>query len=82
MKFPVLASSMEIKIGNDHVTAILKERWDMCQQIARYAWNMGLKVDPFIVNRHYKWFKLWYAGGMATGHLIGRTGVRFRGDKK
>lgn len=54
------------------------ERWQMCHTIARNAWNSGLDVDPYRVNRHYAWFKLWYAGGLATGHLMHRTGVRFR----
>lgn len=73
-----LSKSMDVKIGNDFVSTLLRDRWEMCHTIARSAWHKGLKVDPFIVNRHYKWFKLWYAGGLATGHLMGRTGVRFR----
>ena len=73
--------SMDIKIGNDMVSELLRERWELCHKIARHAWSKGLSVDPFIVNRHLKWFKLWYAGGLATGHLMGRTGVRFRQRK-
>ena len=54
------------------------ERWQRCHTIAREAWSKGLNVTPMCVNRHYRWFKLWYSGGLATGHLMKATGIKQR----
>lgn len=59
----------------------LIERWQMCHTIARHAYAKGLNVTPMGVNKSYRWFKLWHAGGLATGYLMNATGVRFRGQQ-
>ena len=56
----------------------LDDRKDMCEVIARSARDAGLDSDWTTVNRHYRWFCLWYYGGLATGHLIHRTGVKYK----
>lgn len=44
-------------------------------QINSYARGKGLDTTTAIVARHLQWFERWYAGGIATGYLIKRTGV-------
>jgi hypothetical protein len=44
-------------------------------QITAYARAKGLDANPVMVNRHLQWFERWYAGYLATGHLMGRTGL-------
>jgi hypothetical protein len=56
----------------------LDERRSMCEQIARHAQNVGLDCDWILVNKHYQYFCSWYYGGLATGYLIGRTGVKYK----
>jgi hypothetical protein len=60
----------------------VQERWLMCHKIARHAWTLGLDTDPMGVNRHYRIYKLWYAGGLATGYLMKHTGVKYAGGRK
>jgi hypothetical protein len=47
-----------------------------CMSIAARARRFGLDATPEIVNRHYAWFLRWYEGGIATGYLINRTGIK------
>lgn len=54
----------------------LDEREQLCRTIALYANLQGLDCDWQLVNRHMKWFIRWYNGGLATGYLMGRTGVK------
>jgi hypothetical protein len=48
----------------------------MCQRIAAKARQFHLDVTPERVDRHYDWFLRWYHGGIATGYLINRTGIK------
>lgn len=52
------------------------DRQNQCKTIAEYARSKGLDVDWQFVNRHHDWFTRWYHGGLATGYLIRRTGVK------
>lgn len=52
------------------------QRRAKCDLIAEYARAKGLDVDWLFVNRHFAWFERWYHGGLATGYLIRRTGVK------
>jgi hypothetical protein len=56
----------------------LIERWRMCHTIARNAWHSGLLANPMFVNKHYRHFKLWYAGGLTTAQLVKITGVNHK----
>jgi hypothetical protein len=56
----------------------IAERWQLCHVIARHAYHIGLDTDPFKVNRKFREWKLWYAGGLATGYLIRMTGTKYR----
>lgn len=52
------------------------QRREECKRIAIFAREYGLDADWQFVNRHYAWFTKWYYGGIATGYLIRRTGVK------
>lgn len=56
----------------------LDERRARCEAIAETARSHGLDCDWILVNKHLQWFELWHAGGLATGYLMGRTGVQYR----
>lgn len=47
-----------------------------CEAIAFKARRFRLDVTVDVVERHYDWFERWDAGLIATGYLIGRTGVK------
>jgi hypothetical protein len=53
----------------------LEARKRMVTQITEYARYKRLDATEEIVSRHYRWFFRWYTGGIATGYLMGRTGV-------
>ena len=54
----------------------IEARKRMVESITRHARDQGLAANEQLVNRHYAWFILWYEGEIATGYLIGRTGVK------
>lgn len=54
----------------------LDRREALCKQIAYVANLASLDCDWQFVNRHLVWFKRWYFGTIATGYLMGRTGVK------
>lgn len=47
------------------------------QEIVRYARSKGLDANPAMVFRHLKWFEAWFTGYLATGYLMGRTGIKW-----
>lgn len=57
----------------------LADREAKCKAIAEYADKMLLDCDWQFVNRHFKWFEMWYHGVVATGYLINRTGIKRKG---
>lgn len=68
-----------IRRYNDAVARIRSEvsiRARMCRTIAARARRFNLDVTPERVDRHYDWFIRWYHGGIATGYLIKRTGIK------
>ena len=54
----------------------LEYRERMCEQMTKHARLQGLDANLPMVQRHYKWFLRWYEGIIATGYLMGRTGVQ------
>jgi hypothetical protein len=54
----------------------LDVREQLCRSIAEHANAVGLDCDWRFVNRHLDWFKRWHSGMIATGYLMGRTGVK------
>lgn len=54
----------------------LNYRKDMVTAMTRHARDQGLDADEALVSRHYDWFHRWHIGVLATGYLMGRTGVK------
>lgn len=54
----------------------LDDREKLCRAMAKYANACGLDCDWQFVNKHMLWFLRWYNGAIATGYLMGRTGVK------
>lgn len=55
----------------------LEYRKRMIESIVTHARSQGLDANNAIVDRHYVWFLRWYEGVLATGYLMGRTGVKY-----
>lgn len=43
-----------------------------------HARKMGLSATFDHVNQYYDWYRRWYMGLIATGHLMNRTGVKMK----
>jgi hypothetical protein len=64
------------RVACERIRADISGRSLMCQRICDKAKRFHLDVTPERVDRHYEWFLRWYHGGIATGYLMNRTGVR------
>jgi hypothetical protein len=64
------------RLACERIRADISGRTIMCQKIAVHARKFHLDVTPERVDRHYDWFLRWYHGGIATGYLINRTGIK------
>lgn len=64
------------RVAIERIRADVNARQNMCVRIAARARRFHLDVTPSVVDRHYDWFMRWYHGGIATGYLIQRTGIR------
>lgn len=64
--------------GYAAIQSMLAEREAICKAIAKHANERGLDCDWQFVNKHLTWFKRWHSGMIATGYLMGRTGVKMR----
>lgn len=59
------------------IRAKARAREARIRTLVRYARSKGLDANPDMVNKHLDWFNRWYAGALATGYLMNRTGVKF-----
>jgi len=64
------------RVACERIRADISGRKLMCERICQRARRFHLDVTPERVDRHYEWFVRWYHGGIATGYLMNRTGVR------
>jgi hypothetical protein len=64
------------RVACERIRADISGRRLMCQRIYERARRFHLDVTVEQIDRHYEWFLRWYNGGIATGYLMNRTGVR------
>lgn len=65
------------KLYDAEIKAKERAREARVRTITRYARGKGLDANPDMVSRYLDWFNRWYAGMLATGYLMNRTGVKF-----
>lgn len=76
-KAPFLADFEEPECVFRDAAIRVEARKRMVESITRHARDQGLDANAPMVDRHYKWFIRWYEGVIATGYLMGRTGVKW-----
>lgn len=53
-----------------------EQRRAECEVIAEHARDEGLNTTPAHVNMHFRRYRQWHEGNLATGYLMKLTGVR------
>lgn len=66
---------------NARAVSLAEQRHAECQVIAEHAQEQGLDVTVAYVNMHFRRFKQWHEGNLATGYLMRLTGVRRKEEK-
>lgn len=59
-------------------SAEMAERRAEVDRITAHAAKAGLAVTADFVSDNLPWFRRWYMGLIATGHLMNRTGVKYK----
>lgn len=59
-------------------SAEMAERRAEVDRITAHAARAGLAVTADFVSDNLSWFRRWYMGLIATGHLMNRTGVKYK----